>query len=213
MKSTYAKLYKTHNKQSKIAVTFLTGYNRIFIVSHPKNKLQFATSFTDEDRFIQLTIPPGVYEIESFNNEFRRTNIEEGQIAEVDYPFKIKPNMSTLGFFPETSKQEQLISFFPDDSIRDILGFIATTIYEEYSLSPNPFDILTFDNIFLEYEIAQGMIFKGRTSGMILHIFTMDVDPGYEYIKKLSGGVTWYMLETKDFISHIGFELRIGIRV
>ena len=35
----------------------------------------------------------------------------------------------------------------------------------------------------------------------------MDVDPGYKYIKKLRGGVQWYMMGSKDFISSISFKL------
>ena len=49
------------------------------------------------------------------------------------------------------------------------------------------------------------MIFKGKRSG-IIHNFTLDVDPGYKSIEKFSGGVQWYMMESKDFISSISFE-------
>ena len=56
----------------------------------------------------------------------------------------MKPNFS-LGSIIEISTQGPVISFVPDDSIRDFLGFNATTIYEEYNLSPNPVDILSFD--------------------------------------------------------------------
>ena len=59
----------------------------------------------------------------------------------------------------ELSRQEPLISFLSNDSIRDLLGFNATTLYEEYNVLPYPVDILSFDNIFLETDIAQGMIF------------------------------------------------------
>ena len=61
--------------------------------------------------------------------------------------------------------------------------------------------------MFLETDIAQGMIFKGKRSG-IIHNFTMDVDPGYKYIEKFRGGVQWYMMNTKDFISSINFKLK-----
>ena len=44
------------------------------------------------------------------------------------------------------------------------------------------------------------MIFEEKTN-RIIHDFTMDVDPGYKYIEILHGGVLWYMMETKDFIS------------
>ena len=43
--------------------------------------------------------------------------------------------------------------------MRNILGFNADTSYEDNNLSPNPVDILSFDNIILECDIAQGMIF------------------------------------------------------
>ena len=51
------------------------------------------------------------------------------------------------------------------------------------------------------------MIFKGKRSG-IINTFTMDVDPGYKYIEKFRGGVQWYMMNTKDFISSINFKLK-----
>ena len=91
-------------------------------------------------------------------------------------PFTIKPNFSTLGSIIEISPQGPIISFMFDDSIRDLLGFNARTLYEEYTPSNNLVDILSFDNIFLETDIAQGMIFRGKRSG-IIQTFTMDVNP------------------------------------
>ena len=67
------------------------------------------------------------------------------------------------------------------DSIRDLLGFKARTLYEEYTLLNNPVGILSFDNIFIECDIAQRMVFRVKRLG-ILHNFTMDVDPGYKHI-------------------------------
>ena len=164
-------------------------------------------SVADKDGYIIITIPPGAYEIESLNNEIKRIIIDEEHYTEVNYPFTIKPNFSTLGSIIEKSTQGPVKTFAPDDSIGDLLGFNKTTIYEEYNLSPNPVDSLSFDNIFLECDIAQGMIFKGKRS-IIIHNFTMDVDPGYKHIEKFRGGVQWYMMETKDIISRICFKLK-----
>ena len=105
------------------------------------------------------------------------------------------------------SSQGPVITFVPDDSMRDILGFNKTTIPVEYNLSPNRVDILSFDIIFIETNIARGMIFKGKRSGVI-HNLTMDVNPGFRYIEKVRGGVQWYLIETKDVISSISFELK-----
>ena len=87
------------------------------------------------------------------------------------------------------------------------MGFRETILYEEYNTSDNAVDIIPFNNIFIECDIAQGMIFKGKRSGVI-HNFTMDVDPGYKYIERFYGGVQWYMMQSKDIISSICFKLK-----
>ena len=197
---------QTNNKQFKIAITFLNAYNGIFNVTDKNNKFYFLKSITD-DEYIIITIPPGAYEIESLDSEIKRITIDEDHYTEANYPFLIKPNFSTLGSIIEITTQGPVITFVPDDSIGDLLGFNKITIYEEYNLSPNPVDILSFDNIFLKCNIAQGMIFRGKRSG-IIHNFTMDVNPGFKYIEKFRGGVQWYMTESKDIISSICFKLK-----
>ena len=198
---------QTNHKQFKIAVTFLTGYNGIFNLTPENSKFYFMKSITDEDGFIQTTIPPGAYKIESLNDEIKRIIIDEGSFTGNTYPFKIKPNSSTLGSIIEISPQGPIISLMFDDSIRNLLGFNARTLYEEYTLSNKPVDILSFDNIFIECDIAQGLIFRGKRSG-IIHNFTMDVDLVHKCTEKFHGGVQWYMMESKNIISNIRFKLK-----
>ena len=197
---------QTNNKQFKIAITFLSAYNGIFHITNSNNKFYFFKSISDEDH-IQISIRPGVYEIEALNDEIKRIIIDEGYYTEIDYPFYIKPDFNTLGSIIEISPQGPVITFAPNDSIGSLLGFGKTTIYEEYNISPNPVDIISFDNIFIECDIAKGMIFKGKRTGIIYN-FTMDVDPGYKYIEKFYGGIQWYMMESKDIISSISFKLK-----
>ena len=198
---------QTNNKQFKIAVTFLSAYNGIFNVTNSNNKFYFTKSITDDDHYIMITIPSGAYEIESLNDEIKRIIIDDEHFTSENYPFKIQPNFTTLGSIVEISNQESAISFRPDDSIGSLLGFNKRAIYEEYNLSDNPVDIISLDNIFIECDIAQGMIFRGKRSGIIFN-FVMDVDPGYRYIHKFHSGVQWYMLNTNDFISSINFKLK-----
>ena len=80
-------------------------------------------------------------------------------------------------------------------------------MYEEINLPPNQVTIPSFDNFFLECDIAQGMIFKGKRSG-IVHNFVLDVNPGYRSIEKFRGGVQWYMMESKDNILSTCFKLK-----
>ena len=94
---------QTSNMLFKIAVTFLTGCNRIFNVTSKNIKFLFAKSITNKDGFIQITIPPGAYGMESLNNEIKRIFIDEGHFTEADYPFTIKPIFSNLGSIIEIS--------------------------------------------------------------------------------------------------------------
>ena len=197
---------QTNNKQFKIAVSFLSANNGIFNVTSSNNKFYFLKSITDDDH-IQITIRPSVYEIEALNDEIRRIKIYECHYTELDYPFKIKPDFNTLGSIIEISPRGPIITFVPNDSIGKLVGFNKTTIHGEYNFSPNLVDIISFDNIFIETDLAQVMIFRGRRTG-IIHNSTMDVNPGYKYIEKFRGGVQWYMLQSKDIISSICFKLK-----
>ena len=88
-----------------------------------------------------------------------------------------------------------------------LLGFSKVILNEKYNISDNPVDIISFDNIFIETNIAKGMIVKGKRS-RIIYNFTMDIDLWYKYIEKFRGGIQWYMMESKDFISNISFKLK-----
>ena len=98
-------------------------------ISHP-TMISFLSrkTITDEDGFIQITIPRGAYDIESLNNEIKRFVIDEEHYTEANYPFTIKPKFSTLGSIIEILPQGPIISFMFDDSIRDLLGFNARTL-------------------------------------------------------------------------------------
>ena len=115
--------------------------------------------------------------MESSNDKIKRTIRKEGFFTEENYAFVIMPKFSTLASIIEIEPKliDSQISFVQDDSIR---GFDPVVIYETYILSPHPVDISCFDKIFLETYSAQGMIFKGKRSGINLN-FSMDVDPVY----------------------------------
>ena len=100
---------QTNNKQFKIAVTFLSAYIGIFNIEYIKNNFYFEKYF-DDGEFIQIAIAPGAYKIESVNDEIRRIIIDKGYYSESNYPFKIKPNFSTLGSIIEINQTGPVIS-------------------------------------------------------------------------------------------------------
>ena len=111
------------------------------------------------------------------NDEIKRNNIKDTYFTEENYPFKVKPKFSTLGKIIEIKPFfiGSKIIFLPVDSVRNVLGFDVVTFFEKYNLSPNRVDKLSFDNIFLETDIAQRMSFNCKRSE-ILHNFTIDID-------------------------------------
>ena len=68
---------QTNNEQFEIGVTFLTAHNGLFNVTSKNNKFYFMKSITDEDGYIQITIPPGAHEIESLNIEIEMFFIDK----------------------------------------------------------------------------------------------------------------------------------------
>ena len=80
---------QTNNKQFKIAVTFLAGYNGIFNITNKNKKFYFINPANET---VRITIPHGVYELERLELEIKRIIIEAGHITENFYAFSIKPN-------------------------------------------------------------------------------------------------------------------------
>ena len=97
---------QNYSKQFKKAVTFPTAYNGIFNVSISNDKFYFKKTITDADDFLQITIPPGAYEIESLKNEIKRSIFDKSYYGENEYPFTIKPKYSTWGSIIQISQQE-----------------------------------------------------------------------------------------------------------
>ena len=90
------------------------------------------------------------------NKDFKGFFITEDHFNDSNYSFTIKPNFSSLGSIIEISRHESLYIFGHGECLQDPLGLNASTIGEEYNLKPIPVDILSFDNTFLETDLAQG---------------------------------------------------------
>ena len=69
-------------------------------------------------------------------------------------------------------------------------------MHEGYTSSGESFDTLSISNIFVQTDIAQGMIFRGKRRGMILK-WTVTVGQCYHYVEVFKGCIQWYMMYTK----------------
>ena len=93
-----------------------------------------------------------------------------------------------------------------DDSIRYLLGFDATILGKEYNLSTDPVDIISFDNIFIETDIAKRMISKEKRSGIIMK-FKLSVSPGYIDSNEVFTGICWKQ-RTLSQVSHSNGKMK-----
>ena len=104
MRGNFFSHYRLKKKQFETAVTYSSVYNGFFNVTNKNNRLYFIRSINDDD-FTQTTIPPGVHEIESLNDEIKRIIIQEKLFPPKTYPFRIKPNCVILNSFIELSAE------------------------------------------------------------------------------------------------------------
>ena len=91
--------------------------------------------------------------------------------------------------------------------MRDLLGFNAKRLYEEYNFSPNPVDILSFDTIFLECDIVQGIIFKIKDLEIFIVLLWMLILV-INTLKNLEVEYNGFFVESKDIISSIFFKFK-----
>ena len=97
--------------------------------------------------------------------------------------------------------------FVQNNSLRTLLGFNAEVMYENCNLSPHPVVTISLDNFFIETVNGKRILFKGKRTGIIQN-FNMDFNPGFVCNENFHGGLEWYMMETKVFISKISFKLK-----
>ena len=122
------------NKQYNLIVTFLTGYNGISIDSNSIKRFCFTVSIND-DGFNVFFVFIGACELESSNDEIKRIFIQDSYFTEENYPFIIKPKVSTLGTIIEIQPNfiGTQISFVHDDTFRDLLAFDSVVMYEKHN--------------------------------------------------------------------------------
>ena len=126
-----------------------------------KNNKFILVSIYEIAEFNVFIIFSKAYEVESSNRELKGNILDEGYIIEKEYPFSITPKFSTLGSIVKiTPRRRWKNKFVQDDTSRELLGFQTLVIHEEVNLSHNPVEMMSFDEIFLETEFAQGRLSK-----------------------------------------------------
>ena len=143
----------TNNKDFKTAITFLTGYNGNFNITEIDNKFY---CITPEKIIVDIVLEKGAYELEAMDLEIKRLMVLNGDSDGETIPITIKQDFSTQGSIMEIIDRWGIYFTF-DSTTRTILGADARVISGKYNLSDHQVDIISFDNIFIECDIAKGM--------------------------------------------------------
>ena len=64
-------------------------------------------------------------------------------------------------------KQGYKIDFTHDDTIRDILGFDAVIVDQQFTESPKICDLVISTNIYIHLDVVKGSIFQGKSTDII----------------------------------------------
>ena len=101
--------------------------------------------------------------MESLNRKIKRHITIEELIKEEVYPFSIKPIFSIIGSIITIAPGIRWqISFVQEYTLRKFLGFKPFVMHKEFKLSQNLVDVLSFNNMAFETDIAQATIFQGE---------------------------------------------------
>jgi hypothetical protein len=195
----------------KLAITSLNVYNSVFNITTDNNNFKY--SIDNGAVWKEIFLTPGAYEITEINNEVKRLMVANGHSSINpstfhDYYVHITPNFNTQKSIIQINEEYTAIDFNTWNSIGKVLGFLPRVIMQPFNESDNKVNIISFDNIFIHCDIAQGMILNGKRS-TIIHGFSFDVSPGFKYVEKFRGGLSYFDVRNSgNSINAIRFDFR-----
>ena len=136
------------------------------------------------DKWYDIKIPTGCYDIDSINNVIQRKLIEVGGEKKVNKYLLISANKNTLSCVLEIKELKTIVDFNVDNSLKSVLGFEgkrydAPGRYE----SENIVNILNVNSILVHCDIIEGSRVNGRTAPVIYNFFP-DVSPGEKIVSE-----------------------------
>ncbi|KAL9966048.1 hypothetical protein ACROYT_G024059 [Oculina patagonica] len=133
--------------------------------------------------YYEIEIDTGSYEITDLNNVIFQKMKLNGHFDTVnDTPYvNIYPNENTLKVIMELSSG-YVVDFTPDDSLRELLGFEATTYNTQTNESTNPVQIIPVNSILINVDVVEGSYVSG-TPKPIIYSFFPNVGPGFKIIE------------------------------
>ena len=141
--------------------------------SHKDNTI-INPEFGIENDFVEIELPPGVYELIDTNRVMKQKFSD----SDFDFEFNIEADTISMKSVLTTSNPIYLNS-----KLNELLGFTNTHYIQGNHISEKPVMITTTDKVHLKCDCVDGSIVNGIRE-QILFSFNLSAPPGYKIIKE-----------------------------
>ena len=139
-----------------------------------KDKTIVIPEFGIENDFVEIELPPGVYELVDINR------IMKQKLSDSDFEFEFNIEADTISMKSVLTTSNPI---YYNSKLNELLGFTDTNYIEGTHISEKPVMITTTDKVHLKCDCVDGSIVNGIRE-QILFSFNLSAPPGYKIIKE-----------------------------
>ena len=139
-----------------------------------KDKTIIIPEFGSENNFVEIELPPGVYELVDINRIMK----QKLSVGDFEFEFNIEAETISMKSVLTTSNP-----IYFNSKLNELLGFTDTIYIEGTHISEKPVMITTTDKVHLKCDCVDGSIVNGIRE-QILFSFNLSAPPGYKIIKE-----------------------------
>ena len=160
-----------------------------------KDKTIIIPEFGIENDFVEIELPPGVYELVDINK------IMKQKLSDSDFEFEFTIETDTISMKSVLTTSNPI---YFTSKLNELLGFTNTHYIEGTHISEKPVMITTTDKVHLKCDCVDGSIVNGIRE-QILFSFNLSSPPGYKITK--GPNIIFYKKINKTRLDSIHFFL------
>ena len=139
-----------------------------------KDKTIIIPEYGIRNDFVEIELPPGVYELVDINRNMKQKLSD----SDFEFEFNIEADTKSMKSVLTTSNP-----IYFNSKLNELLGFTDTNYIEGTHISEKPVMITTTDKVHLKCDCVDGSIVNGIRE-QILFSFNLSAPPGYKIIKE-----------------------------
>ena len=190
----------SHSKNKKLIKKDFDQLKKLInqINQNIKDKTINIPEFGIENDFVEIELPPGVYELVDINI------IKKQKISDSDFEFEFNIEADTISMKSVLTTSNPI---YFNSKLNELLGFTNTHYIQGTHISEKPVMITTTDKVHLKCDRVDGSIVNGIRE-QILFSFNLSAPPGYKIIKEPN--IILYKKINKTRLDSIQFFLEVN---